>query len=588
MASLNKASLVRRHLTALFVSLIVALASHADAQTPSLSVSATSGAPGANITVSVSLSNAAGIPVASIQWDLLYGSTDLSAVAGSFYTTGAAASTAGKVAACNTISPGDIRCVVAGLNAASLGNGALAAMTFQISATTPSASSVVGISSAFGADAAGNLVLLTASGSAVTIAQSANAALSNLTCTPSVITPPGASLCTVTLSRAALNSLAVTLSSGNSSAGVPASVNVRTGYSAANFTATAPSLGTIRTAIITASLNGVAKSAQLTLTPAGALSSLTCTPANVMPPGASSCTLGLSGAVSTATSVALSTNSSSVVVPGTISIAPGLSGATFPVSTLPVSSNTQAVITASINGSSLSTTLGLTSPGTSQSAGLAAAYGFNAGSGPTAADSSGNGNAATLVNNPAWVTGKWGEAISANGMNQYASVPPIDFSSTKAITVSAWVNRQYSTAGGHVLFEYSTNLSQTNAGFGLYPDDSTCLGIMAGLHGNVGYSVNCYSQPSSGVWHYLTVVYDKNQPGANQVSFYVDGVLQTPTRSLYSSNNSDSFGTHPLYLFSRAGQQQFTAGIIDEMRIYRRALSQTEIQLDMSTPVGSN
>ena len=38
--------------------------------------------------------------------------------------------------------------------------------------------------------------------------------------------------------------------------------------------------------------------------------------------------------------------------------------------------------------------------------GLAGAWGFNEGTGTTTADSSGNGNTATLVNGPTWVAGK--------------------------------------------------------------------------------------------------------------------------------------------------------------------------------------
>lgn len=101
---------------------------------------------------------------------------------------------------------------------------------------------------------------------------------------------------------------------------------------------------------------------------------------------------------------------------------------------------------------------------------------------------------------------------------------------------------------------------------------------MAGVHGNVGYSINCYRQPSSGVWHHLVVVYDKSQPGTNEVTLYIDGILQTPTRHWYTTNNTNNFGNNRIYLFSRGGTQEFNAGTIDDLRIYNRALSASEIQ----------
>lgn len=94
----------------------------------------------------------------------------------------------------------------------------------------------------------------------------------------------------------------------------------------------------------------------------------------------------------------------------------------------------------------------------------------------------------------------------------------------------------------------------------------------------MGYTVNCYAQPSSGVWHHLAVVYDKSKTGASAVSFYLDGVQQTAKLSPYTSKNTNAFGNNPTYLFSRGGASEFNAGMIDDMRIYNWALTAAEIQ----------
>src|SRR5271166_2244335 len=204
---------------------------------------------------------------------------------------------------------------------------------------------------------------------------------------------------------------------------------------------------------------------------------------------------------------------------------------------------------------------------------------FDEGSGTKAADSSGNSHTATLFNGVSWVTGKIGDAVSANAAkNQYVSIPKIDLSGTNAITVALWTNRTYSTSGGHALFEATRNYNNSTTGFGFFPDDATCDGIQAALRGNLGYVANCYSQPSSGVWHHLAVVFDKSQTGGDEVKFYVDGVLQTVNRNLYASTNTNNFGNNPLYLFSRAGATQFNSGVIDDLRIYSSALTAQQIQ----------
>lgn len=237
-----------------------------------------------------------------------------------------------------------------------------------------------------------------------------------------------------------------------------------------------------------------------------------------------------------------------------------------------------ATITATSGSVSNSTGITVTSSQNSQVSNLLAYWAFNDGTGTTAADSSGNGHTATLANGVSWVKGESGDAVSANGSNQYVSIPVIDFSGTDALTVSAWVNRTYSTSGGHTLWENSTNFNNSTTGFGLYPDDNTCNGIMVGLKGNGGYSINCFAQPSSGAWHHLVAVYDKSQPGSSEVKLYIDGQLQTPTANLYTHKNTNNFGKNPAYLFSRGGTQEFNAGIIDELRIYSGALSAAQVQ----------
>src|SRR5271166_3112874 len=204
---------------------------------------------------------------------------------------------------------------------------------------------------------------------------------------------------------------------------------------------------------------------------------------------------------------------------------------------------------------------------------------FDDGSGTKAADSSGNRHTATLVNGVGWVAGKIGAAVSANAAyRQFVSIPPINLSGTQAVTVALWANRTYSTSGGHALFEATTNYTNSTAGFGFFPDDATCNGIQAALRGNLGYVANCYSQPPSGVWRHLALVFDKSQTAGDEVKLYVDGVLQTVNRSLHASTNTNNFGNNPIYLFSRAGTTEFSSGMIDDLRIYNSALTAEQIQ----------
>src|SRR5215469_9068347 len=209
---------------------------------------------------------------------------------------------------------------------------------------------------------------------------------------------------------------------------------------------------------------------------------------------------------------------------------------------------------------------------------------FAEGTGTEAADSSGNGYTATLVNGVQWSSSPVGGAIAANAAKQqYVNIPdvsisPINLTNTQGVTVALWVNRTYTTKGGAVLLEASADYSQSTTGFTVLPDDNTCNGLQVGLRGDVGYTSNCYRQPSSGVWHHLVIVYDKTQSGGNQVALYIDGALQNPTRNLQASTNTNSFGSNPLYVFSRGGVSDFSSGMIADLRVYDSALSAAQVQ----------
>jgi hypothetical protein len=215
--------------------------------------------------------------------------------------------------------------------------------------------------------------------------------------------------------------------------------------------------------------------------------------------------------------------------------------------------------------------------------GLVGWWNFDEGSGTAAADSSGYGNTGNLNGGMSWVAGKINGALQGDGSSGYVQTGNINLTSASAVTVTAWVNRTYSSTN-HVLFEFSNN--SNNAGnkpaFGFYPDDAGDCGvaaIQADVSGNNGPTANCYTQPSSGVWHHLAAVYDMTKTDSTAVKLYIDGVLQTPLSNTNLTNNNDgeTFNNKPFNMFSRGGTTQFTPGTMDDVRIYNRALSASEV-----------
>jgi glucose/arabinose dehydrogenase len=206
-------------------------------------------------------------------------------------------------------------------------------------------------------------------------------------------------------------------------------------------------------------------------------------------------------------------------------------------------------------------------------AGLVAAYGFNAGSGTTAADSSGNNNNGTTANTTWSTAGKFGNALSFNGTNALVTVPDANsLDLTTGMTLEAWLNP--TTTGGWV------------DAFGKETTDDVVYSIYSSTPANrpTGYirKGGVFSQAAAvspmtlNNWTHLATTYD----GAN-LRFYVNGTLISTTAAtgaIDTSNGVLRIGGNSIF-------GEYFKGLIDEVRIYNRALSAAEITTDMNTPV---
>ena len=203
---------------------------------------------------------------------------------------------------------------------------------------------------------------LNGSSQTFTLSAVAPAQLSSVACAPSTLGSNASSTCTATLNKAALSAASVSLASDSGLLTVPASVTVALGQSTATFTAASGIISSSQSANVTATLSGQSQQTTISLAATAVLSSLTCSPATVNAPGASTCTASLTAAASSATSVTLSSNNANVTVPGSVSIGTGLSSATFTATVAAVTSDQTALLTATLNGLSQTFTLSASAP----------------------------------------------------------------------------------------------------------------------------------------------------------------------------------------------------------------------------------
>ena len=201
---------------------------------------------------------------------------------------------------------------------------------------------------------------------------------------------------------------------------------------------------------------------------------------------------------------------------------------------------------------------------TPTSSGLSALYTFDEGSGATAYDTSGNGNNG-IINGATWTAGKYGSALSFNGTNNYVSISN-SLPAFSEFTCAAWVqvadlsaNRGIFTSGG---------FNSSGFRFRVNKDGSVWLMVAGG--GNYNTVLTATGVIQSGSFYHISVTGKSGQ----YMRVYVNGVL---AKEKITTQTVDTPTAHGYIGTSWSTSSELMNGIIDDIRIYNRALSDQEI-----------
>ena len=182
--------------------------------------------------------------------------------------------------------------------------------------------------------------------------------------------------------------------------------------------------------------------------------------------------------------------------------------------------------------------------------GLVGYWKMDEGVGISILDSSGTGTTGTFTS-ASWSSGKFGVGGSFPG-SVYANLGTNIVNQT-AYTKSVWIKTNTQNAnnifsggsGGHVLYAQSGNLYLSNTW------NSSTISVATNFYDNN--------------WHFITATYD----GTKGI-LYMDGI------KLGETNMPNIPASQPAYIGAYAAGNQFI-GLIDEVRLYSRALSPAEV-----------
>jgi hypothetical protein len=209
---------------------------------------------------------------------------------------------------------------------------------------------------------------------------------------------------------------------------------------------------------------------------------------------------------------------------------------------------------------------------------------FDEGSGSTALDSSGNNHTGT-ISGAVYAPGRLNGALSFNGAGNYVFASEAQAGGvtgsgldmgTRDWTVAAWIK---TTTSGMLVTKMGFIGGANPDGWGMSISGNGTLGgvIHKANVGNVNIFAGDGATVTNGQWHHVAVVFNRT---ANMVR-YVDGAATGSQYSLASLNGQSVDNTKQVRIGARdqPGDEIYFNGLIDDVRVFARALTAEEIAL---------
>jgi hypothetical protein len=198
------------------------------------------------------------------------------------------------------------------------------------------------------------------------------------------------------------------------------------------------------------------------------------------------------------------------------------------------------------------------------------------GNGKTTEDFSANGFKGEFKGNPKWVDGKMGKALQFSASNDFVFVADNKaFHIEDAITQAAWINLDRLPSAHAIVFGTRSGGGRNiGFGYGMNPGN----GIKVWTNNDAGGFLDINDNKTklkTGQWYYLA--YTHTTAGSGLVEIYVDGKVSHSQKS----NNPVGPAGAPNEVTIGTWAGEAWPGIVDEARLWNRALSPKEVEESM-------
>jgi len=205
-------------------------------------------------------------------------------------------------------------------------------------------------------------------------------------------------------------------------------------------------------------------------------------------------------------------------------------------------------------------------------AGLVAWWPLDEASGTTAPDEAGSAPG-TLVNGPLWQPsgGRIGGALAFDGVDDRVTMGQVDVSGGDGLTIAFWTLVDDLDNSDARFVSKATNTSEQGHDWMVSTYDGNTVRLRLKAGGTTSTLVSSAGAISTGEWHHVAATYD-----GSTMRIFVDAAPAASASKTGAVANSSSV---PLALGAQPQGSNELDGLLDDVRIYDRALSQAEIEV---------
>ena len=192
------------------------------------------------------------------------------------------------------------------------------------------------------------------------------------------------------------------------------------------------------------------------------------------------------------------------------------------------------------------------------------------------------GNFNGTANSITYATGNFNKAAVFNGSSSYVNLSNLGISGAAKVSVSAWINVD-SLSSNQTIFQFGNESNKQRFGFAIDTNGSLY----------VEYYGRDVLTPtgviSTSTWYHVLVSYNGGsiETGTN-TQIYVNGVAQTMSVSGSQTGSANLGDANYGIGYRRASSNQYFDGKIDQLRIYKGALKQVQVNELYAETVSDN